>query len=117
MLHPDSSSSLQLQRHQTFPRIGLIGEHCGRLRPLNCSPGVPIKASAFTLRLNLVELTGQFMEINTPALLVYHHYIRSLTLTYSTPIDVVQQNLYEGFLIARECPFDGRIISIEFGIE
>ena len=96
MLHPGLSFSLQLQRHQTFPRIGLIGGHCGRLRPLICSPNIPIKGFAFTLSFNLVvEVTGQLMEINTPALLVYHRYIRELT--YSTPVDVVQQNLYKGF--------------------
>ena len=76
------------------PRIGLIGGHCGRLRPLICLPSFPIKGFALTLSFNLIgEVTVQSMEINTPALLVYHRYIRSRKLTYSTPVDTVQQNL------------------------
>ena len=71
MLHapPGSSSSIQLQRHQAFPRIGLIGRHCGGLGHLIYSSSIPIKGFALTLSFNLiVEVTGQLMEINMPAL-------------------------------------------------
>jgi len=52
MLHAPSEF-VNYKPLETFLRIGLIGGHCGRLRPLTCSPSIPINGFILTLSFKL----------------------------------------------------------------